>query len=473
MFCTQCGNKLEDYMKFCPVCGAPTGDNVAAAVPGPGAGESPAVEPVPEVAPVPAPFALPEAAPISASFAVSEASPFAATSVLEAAAAAASSQETAPEASMVSSVETATTVAASEEAPAPTQENASVTTTVPEAAFAPETTAAPTPEATVDAGTEQQTAEAVDKKKEKKKGKSSHPIIGVFLSIFIVLLLTAGFTLMAVRFGVSEKNVTNLMEKVDINKVTLDIDGKGTVSLSKYLQSQTFSVYNRKVQLDKKDIEKITKAKFVKKFLAEKTSDFLRDALFGTGTGSLEADELEDFLIDHIDEINELIDESVPVSLRESDVKDLIKQCEKEGLFEKANLEVVMEENGQIFAIVHIVLSIWLPAVLIAVGVFFLILIFIIEKNKVVGLKYTGIDCMVVGSIISAVYLAMVIVGGNLVKDLILGENFWKAAISVFGKNILTFGLSILGFGLVCLIIYLIISAVQKAAEKKKQPAQA
>ena len=119
MFCTSCGNKLEDYMLFCPKCGA---KNLHAVPQKPA--ETPAAEPV-AAAPAPEPVAAPEPAPVPEPVAAPEPAPV--------------PVEPAPAAETVLVTPVAEPVAAPEPAPAPEPVAA------PEPAPAPEPVAAPEP----------------------------------------------------------------------------------------------------------------------------------------------------------------------------------------------------------------------------------------------------------------------------------------------------------------------------------------
>lgn len=318
-------------------------------------------------------------------------------------------------------------------------------------------------------------AESAPGKKGNTKWKSTHPVIGILLSVLIVIALTLGLTILSVRSMVDKENVKKLVGEVDLKKISLEFDGEESMTIPEYFNNRRFNLGDRYITLNEEVVEQLLEAKFVQKFLSDKAYDFAEDALFHTGNGVLEEDELERFLEKNLDEINAILYEAISneyydyMRLSKSDIQEIVKQCDREGLFEKASIESLAEDYGDELSLAGTMVSTWLMILLLAVAVLLIVLIFVLENNKVKGILYTGINLLVSGLLVSGIFFGGAAVIKDLNKTIRLGRKTWEAVGSMVQGEGLSVGLTTAGVGLACIVVYVLLFVIISAADRKKQ----
>lgn len=310
------------------------------------------------------------------------------------------------------------------------------------------------------------------KEKKGKRGRSSHPVIGVLLSVFIVVLLIAGITLSVIRGSIQSDKVVKQAKEMNLKKFTYNFDGSGEKSLTEFVASQEFELYGYPLKLDEDDLDQILEAKFLRDFLAVKVDDFVQDALFDTGDGKLTAGELQQVLLTNLEGINAMLAGMLPIPVRESNIYDFMEFCKEEGIFKQTNLESLAEGIEDELAVVRMLLSSWMPVLVFAVALLFVILILVIEKNKAVVLKYAGIDLILSGAAVSGAFAALTIVGTNLDSKVIFGRKFWQGVIGMFQGNGIKAGGTTAGVGVLCIVLFMLICAIQGMIDRMKKPEQ-
>lgn len=288
-------------------------------------------------------------------------------------------------------------------------------------------------------------------------GKGGSKVLSVMLCILIVLLGVSASTIFVVRHAVSEEEVENLVDEVDISEIKVGflMGGSKTTTLA-----ETVSGFGQKYfdnALTSKDAAKIMDEKFIRKFVSKKLNDYVEDIFYETGDGIIEEDELESLLEKNAEKMQEI----TGLYFGEEEISFLMKEMQTDDALKNTDLSAYRDENPAPFSLVKNLLSYWLMSLFLILAVLLIVYIFYLQKKKIKGFFYLGVSVIAVG--VTEFVLAALVsrLGVELNGTISFGRKFWQLLFEPVRTMGTSIGIVLVIAGIVCLLIYFIPQAIR------------
>lgn len=309
----------------------------------------------------------------------------------------------------------------------------------------------------------------LDKKKSGEKAGAGLMTGSVFLSIFAFLIILVFIVTLFVRTIISEDAIHTAVQEVDYSDIRLgDMLAEEELDISIEEDDTTLDiVYDALVEygeaeLSRGDLEQIFAETTFNEYISEKLTGYARYAVTGGRLDEITAVEITDLVEDNRNIIEDIID----VELTDRDLDELEEYLEKDGIldsfsaeeFDKSIVENKLDK-------MHLVLSDTVLMIILAASAAILLadmlLIAYLHKRFRAELNFIGFPMLFAGLLFTAAMLTVNIIKSGLYADQAYLKDILEPVIgSFFGRGILIGGISFIA-GIIMVAGYIIVRKVE------------
>lgn len=277
-------------------------------------------------------------------------------------------------------------------------------------------------------------------------GHKKHIFACILLTIFVILFgFTASLVVIA-RKSIDESSIRKFVKSIDISDIDAEfINGSSADTLSEYICEVSWDEFG--IKLSEGDVEEILDEDYVRNFLSDKIDDYIEDLLYETGDGSIDVDELIDFL----EKNNDSFAKITGYSFSDYDL-DNIKDSLRKPL-KSTRLSNYRDDYESGFGVVRNLLSYGFMAIMAGLAGICAIVIIILSQPKSSSLINIGVSCGIIGVLDFALALRIGTMAHQFNKVWELGTRFWQKLLSPMKNAGIVTGLVFLLIGVILLIV--------------------
>ena len=292
----------------------------------------------------------------------------------------------------------------------------------------------------------------VEEPKAEGKKKSGY---GALVFVFCLLIFICGTTTAlsaSLRLSYSESKVRSLMERLDVTEITVpSTQSKQEIPLVDFLEEASGFDFEKTAGVQKKDVEKLLAKSYVTDMATDYIAGYAGYFFSGEKPKAFTRDDVVDFVKEHDDDFFELMKFRFtypdPVTKQRTVYTVDIDNAFKDLGTDEITLDWVQKSSGVNFSLIKTLLSIPVLIAGVCVCLVLAIINLFVAGKKAGGLKADGITAMITGILVAGMAgIGFLRFGGSQSSILLL-------FLSPLFKNALIIGVVILVVGILLLVL--------------------
>jgi hypothetical protein len=275
--------------------------------------------------------------------------------------------------------------------------------------------------------------------------QKKYTVLCIILTVLAVLFgFTASMVVIA-RKSIDESAIRKFVKSIDISDIDAEfIKGSNADTLSEYICDVSWDEFG--IRLSESDVEEILDEDYVRDFLSDKIDDYIDDLLYETGDGSIDVDELIDFL----EKNNESFAKITGYYFKAYDFDNMEDSLRKP--LKSTRLSNYRDDYETGFKVVRNLLSYGFMAVMLVLAVICAVVIVVLSRPRSNSLFNIGASFGIIGLLDFAVVLGIGNMAHKFNKVWQLGTRFWQKLLSPMKSAGIVTGLVLLLIGVILLV---------------------